>query len=233
MKRQFVFIAVFLWGVSFLVARDADVLSRTEQILYGISAKDMASDSVPKVEIGGRLKVNDMPEGSGKQVVADNVGNFYTSSLMMPPPGRDSLTYTIIAGLGPPFPTGITRNLQAFNVGGTPPDFTDPGLICSFSKKRDSASAGWLSLLVEPLANTDDIVIEVKIYESGASDFYLAYKLKNISVLSFAHGTPDGNEGNLENYQVLARIFGIWDKVDGGSFAYDSVNDMAIGYVTF
>ena len=227
MKKQGASLFAVFCVVLSLIGSDTKAFATTLESTEVVWSGQTHADTVPKVEIMGRLKVSDMPEGSGTQVVTDGNGNLFRSMMMPPTGGRDSLTYTIITGFGPVFPPG-TYPLQAFNVNGVHENFTGSGVAANLTKGRDEVSPGFVYLIALQPANS--IEIEVKVYESGASTRYFSYKLKNITVLAFSHGTEKGEEGLSETYTLVGTVFGVKNVETGGSFAFDSVTDMEVSY---
>ena len=181
----------------------------------------------PKVEILGKMKIAELPVGTGVEVLADPEGNLFKRSgmNMMPTGNKDSITYTVIEGFGPPFPPG-TYDLLSFSIGATQ-DQGPP--VWNITKKRDACSVGFMNIL-STNPGTNNIQIEVNIYESGSTTPYFSHKFTNVSVLAasigpysiLAEATPVVSQ--LEYYTITSNIYGIKDHITGGSFAWDYIN---------
>jgi hypothetical protein len=187
----------------------------------------------PKVEILGKMKIAELPVGTGVEVLADPEGNLFKRSgmNMMPTGNKDSITYTVISGFGPAIPTG-TYDLLSFNIGGTQGVGSTP--TWNITKKRDACSVGFMNILTTVPAN--NIQIEVNIYESGSTTPYFSHKFTNITVLSasispysiLAETTAVTSQ--IESYALLANIYGLKDQITGTSFAWDYINMVQVPY---
>lgn len=202
-------IIVLLWGIH-LEAQDLRV------------AGNIGIGTIPdtKLDVNGTVKIRDLPPGVGIPVVADEAGNLFAGDGII---SNDSLTYTILTGYGPAIAPG-TYPLGGFNVGGSTGETL---MTFNLTKGADRNSAGFLTLFATAPPNS--VVIEIDVYEAGASTPYASHKFSGIQVLAFSQAYPAGVDQS-ETFTIGANIYGFFDHVNGTSFAFDIPNNTQVPY---
>lgn len=150
---------------------------------------------------------------------------FDLSALVMPIlDGVDSITYTVISGFGPVFPTG-TWEMKNFSLL-LSNDY--PSVNVAIEKGYSSLKFSEMTLYT-PQPN--GIVIEIKIYKVGSSVPYFSYKLSNVKVLTTSIGSSFGVLPISDNFTLNFTTIGVKDNgYGGGSIAFDIVNQIVVPY---
>ncbi len=133
----------------------------------------------------------------------------------------DSITYTL-TGLGNYFIDG-TYPMSAVSTGGSaahspggPPPTSGNWSDLNLSKPRDINSVPFLNALADISSKG---MIEMMIFESGASTPYYSIKLTDFYVTSVSLGTSTINSGLSENISLLGNTLGFKDWVNNISFS--------------
>ena len=230
-----IYTTIFLLGcVSTLFAKE------TSSSLLTIANEELSRDNIfintldtipnAKVEVNGKLKINNLPIGTGAEIFADSEGNLFKKNIPVVPPygSTDSLTYTITAGPGIPLNSG-TFDLLSYD-GGTFAGSQDP-FVTYIAKDQDVNSVGFYQAIVNPTTSIyDNLIIEIKFYKQGETTPYLAHKLKKITCEINAKQHVNGASINYESIVIHSKIFGIHDYLLNKSFAYDKTTSMEIPY---
>ncbi len=130
---------------------------------------------------------------------------------------NDSITYTITnpARMGI-FAAG-TFPLQSVAISGA--QSNGPNFTFQISKVKDVNSIAFAKSFASNMSLAN-MIIEIKVYEPGASTPYYSYKLTGPKLLSFSTGISISDMLLVESYAIDALVFGFKNWTNGTSFGW-------------
>lgn len=131
---------------------------------------------------------------------------------------NDSITYTITNPVRMGLFASGTFPLQSVYISGSQQS-NGPNFTLSFSKVKDVNSIAFAKSFASNMSLAT-MIIEIKVYEPGATDPYYSYKLTGPKLLAYSTGISIADMLLVESFSIDALVFGFKNWTNGTSFGW-------------